>query len=342
MDSPSIPHSKPTIGPEETAAVQRVLESGCLAQGKEVAAFEEECAALVGRRHGVAVNSGTAALHLALIGMGVSSGDTVAMPSYACAALVQAVAWQGATPVLCDIGDDYNLDPARVPDSVIGVIVPHLFGATAQLPRNPSVIEDLAHSLGGSTGGSSILAIASFYATKMVTTGEGGMVFTDDQGLAELARDLRDYDNRDDFQVRRAYKMTDFQAALGRVQLKRLPEFIERRAALAQQYDEGLAGLPLARPRIADSVHFRYVIATAERDALASWLAERGIGASRPVHRPAHHTLGGAFPRSERAHQENLSLPLYPTLTTAEASIVIKSITSYFNGRSEHARAPEP
>ena len=336
MDSPSIPHSRPTIGPEETAAVQRVLESGLLAQGKEVAAFEEECAALVGRRYGVAVNSGTAALHLALIGMGVSPGDTVALPSYACAALAQAVAWQGATPMLCDIGGDYNLDPERVPDSVTGVIVPHLFGATARLPRNASVIEDLAQSIGGPTGKASILAIVSLYATKMMTTGEGGMLLTDDSGLAGQARDLRDYDNRDDFQLRRAYKMTDFQAALGRVQLRRLPEFIERRAALARQYDDGLAELPLTLPRLYDSVHFRYVIATPEREALAAWLVERGIGASRPVYRPAHHTLGGDFPRSERAHHENLSLPLYPSLTTVEAAFVIKSIRSYFHGRGEH------
>jgi len=333
LDSRSISHSKPTIGAEETAAVQRVLESGHLAQGREVAAFEEECAALVGRKHGVAVNSGTAALHLALVGMGVASGDTVAIPSYACAALAQAVAWQGATPVLCDIGADNNLDPERVPDSVLGVIVPHLFGARARLPRNPSVVEDLAHSIGGSTGNASILAIVSFYATKMMTTGEGGMLLTDDQGLAELARDLRDYDNRDDFQVRRAYKLTDFQAAMGRVQLKRLPEFIDRRGALAQAYDEGLAGLPLERPRLNDHVHFRYVIATPEREALSAWLAERGIGASRPVYRPAHHTLGGDCPRSERAHDENLSLPLYPSLTTAEASSVIKSIIAYYEAR---------
>lgn len=335
MDSPAIPHSKPTIGPEEITAVQRVLESGQITQGREVAAFEEECAAMVGRKHGVAVNSGTAALHLALIGMGVSSGDIVAIPSYACAALAQAIAWQGATPMLCDIGDDYNIDPERVPDSVMGVIVPHLFGATARLPRHPSVIEDLAHAIGGPTGNDSILAITSFYATKMMTTGEGGMLLTDDEGLSELARDLRDYDNRDDFQVRRAYKMTDFQAAMGRVQLKRLPEFIARRAAIAAQYDEGLAGLPVSRPRLEDSVHFRYVIATPERDGLAAWLARRGIGASRPVYRPAHHTLGGHCPRSERAHGENVSLPIYPELTTAEITFVIKSTTAYFEACRE-------
>lgn len=311
-------------------AVQRVLESGNLAQGREVAAFESECADRIGRRHGVAVNSGTAALHLALIGMGVSAGDTVAIPSYACAALAQAIAWQGAAPVLCDIGADGNVDPERVPDSVLGVIVPHMFGARARLPRHPSVIEDLAHSIGGPTGNASILAIASFYATKMMTTGEGGMLLTDDDGLAELARDLRDYDGRDDFQIRRAYKMTDFQAAMGRVQLKRLPEFIARRAEIAAHYDAGLAGLPLQRPALEDSVHFRYVVATPARDALESWLAARGVGACRPVYRPAHHTLGGDCPQSERAHRESLSLPIYPSMTTAETLFVINSIVAFY------------
>lgn len=335
MDSPSIPHSRPTIGPEERDAVDCVLQSGNLAQGCEVAAFEVECAAVLGRKHGVAVNSGTAALHLALIGMGVSSGDTVAMPSYACAALAQAVAWQGATPLLCDIGADYNIDPERVPDSVMGVIVPHLFGATARLPKNPSVIEDLAQSIGGPTGNASILAVASFYATKMMTTGEGGMLLTDDEGLADLARDLRDYDHRDDFQVRRAYKLTDFQAAMGRVQLKRLPEFVARRAEIAAQYHAGLTGLPLELPRLEDNVHFRYVIATPERDALETWLSGQRIGVCRPVYRPAHHTLGGEFPRSERAHRKNLSLPIYPSLTTAEALFVIKSIRAFYEARGE-------
>ncbi len=335
MDSPSIPHSRPTIGPKERDAVDRVLQSGNLAQGREVAAFEDECAAVVGRKHGVAVNSGTAALHLALIGMGVSSGDTVAMPSYACAALAQAVAWQGATPLLCDIGPDHNIDPDRVPDSVLGVIVPHLFGATARLPKHPSVIEDLAQSIGGPAGNASILAVASFYATKMMTTGEGGMLLTDDEGLADLARDLRDYDHRDDFQIRRAYKLTDFQAAMGRVQLTRLPAFVARRAEIAAQYHVGLAGLPLELPRLEDSVHFRYVIATPERDALETWLSGQGIGVCRPVYRPAHHALGGDFPRSERAHQENLSLPIYPSLTTAEALFVIKSIRAFYETRGE-------
>lgn len=334
MDSLSIPHSRPSIGPEEIAAVARVLEGGQIAQGREVAAFEEECAAFLGRRHAMAVSSGTAALHLALVALGVRPGDTVAIPSYACAALAQAVAWENAIPLPCDIGGDFNLDPEQVPTDAVAAIVPHLFGATARLPRGVPVIEDLAQSFGGPTGRGPAIAITSFYATKLMTTGEGGMVFTDDDGLAALVRDLRDYDHRDDFRVRRACKMTDFQAAMGRVQLRRLPEFLERREAVARRYEDGLKGLPLDRPQIGERVHFRYVVATDERDALEGWLRERGVGACRPVYRPAHHTLGGDCPVAERAHGRNLSLPIYPELPFASVAIVIESALRFFEERS--------
>lgn len=326
-----IPHSRPTVGTREAEASARVISSGQLAQGREVAAFEEECAAFLGRRHGVAVNSGTAALHLALIGLGVKAGDSVAIPSYACAALAQAVTWQRAVPVLCDIDDDFNLDRAQVPDGAVASIVPHLFGAAATLPAVPAIVEDLAQSFGGTTGRAAPVAMTSFYATKMMTTGEGGMLFTDDAGLAGQVRDLRDYDNRDDFKTRYAYKMTEVQAAMGRVQLERLPAFIARRAEIAETYHRGLEGLPIRRPRMADSVHFRYVISTPDCIALTAWLNERGVGATRPVYRPAHHTLGGMFERSENAHARNISLPIYPTLTSAEVAFVVESVIQFFD-----------
>lgn len=325
-----IPHSKPTTGPEEAAAVARVVEGGSLAQGAEVAAFEEACAAYAGRAYAVAVNSGTAALHLALIALGIGKGDRVAMPAYACDALAQATSWLRATPVPCDIGDDNNLDPAGLPDDAAAVIVPHLFGARATLPDHPAVVEDLAQSWGGPTGKDTPIAIVSFYATKMMTTGEGGMLLTDDQGMAEWARELRDYDNRDDFRLRYAYKMTDIQAAMGRVQLRRLPDFLARRAEIAQAYHEGLAGLPVQRPRLEDSVHFRYVIATPAREALTEWLQKKGIGACRPVYRPLHLAIGGECPRSGEAHDTKISLPIYPAMTTEKVEFVIQSVLQYF------------
>lgn len=326
-----IPHSKPCLGEEEIEAVSRVIRSGMLAQGPEVDAFEAECAAFVGRKCAVAVSSGSAALHLALIALGVGPGDRVGMPSYVCAALAQATRWQRALPVLADIGDDYNLREDQDLGDCNALIVPHLFGKKAGLPDHPLVIEDVAQSLGGATGRASALAIASFYSTKMIATGEGGMVLTDDSSLADIVRDRRDYDNRDHFSVRYAYKMTDLQAALGRAQLHRLPQFIARRRALAAQYLDAFEGLPLRMPNPADHVFFRFVVATPQRDALAAHLAARGVDAKRPVYCPLHHYFGSDCPAAERAHRECLSIPLYPALGNAEAAHVIESVLRFFD-----------
>lgn len=338
-----IPHSKPTIGPEETAAVAEVLQSGRLAQGREVERFERECAGFCGRRHAVAVSSGTAALHLALAALGIEREEPVAVPSYCCAALITAIDLKGARPRLIDIGPDYNLDAEAVtgrdPETAAGggytgcpaAIVPSMFGAPAQVPKgSAAIIEDVAQAFGGPAGHTAPIAITSFYATKLMTTGEGGMLFTDDDAIAECVRDVRDYDNRDDFKTRYAYKMTDFQAAMGLCQLKKLPEFLRRRREVAEFYSERLRDLPLELPRRDNHLFFRYVVATDRRDELEAWLQAHGIESKRPVYRPAHHYLGGAFPNSERAHQQCLSLPIYPRLSNSEADLIASGITDYF------------
>jgi dTDP-4-amino-4,6-dideoxygalactose transaminase len=326
-----IPHSKPTIGTEEMNAVSRVLHSGQLAQGAEVEAFEKDCADMLGRKFGVAVNSGTAALHLAISGFGVARDEPVAVPSYGCAALITAVRLQQASPRLCDIDGNYNLDPALVPPDCRAAIVPHLFGATAVMPDTDGAIEDIAQSMGGPTGRATRVAVTSFYATKLMTTGEGGMLLTDDEAIAEHARDLREYDNRDDFVVRYPYKMTDIQAALGRVQIRRLPGFLERRREMALQYNSELAGLPLRLPNPAGHVFFRYVVETDRQRQLIQFLNARGIEAKRPVYRPAHHYIGGDFPNSQRAHEQCVSLPLYPAMTSADIRCVIDTVQRFFN-----------
>lgn len=322
----TIHHSKPCIGDEEIAAVTRVLRSGNIAQGKEVEAFEHACAEAFGRKHAVAVSSGTAALHLALITLNVRKGDPVAVPSYACAALLYPIIWQQADPVLCDIRADYNLDPRDVPGSSRAVIMPHLFGAPLELPREDHIIEDIAQAMGGPVGRATQVVITSFYATKMLATGEGGMLLTDDAGIADHARDLRDYDNRDDFSIRYSYKTTDFQAAMGREQLKKLPRFVARRRSIAERYREAFRDLPLHLPGGEGHVYFRYVVATPKRDALEARLNALGVEAKRPVHRPAHHYLGGDYPIAERAHQECLSLPIYPAMVDEEVEYVIESV----------------
>ena len=326
-----IAHSAPTLGPEEEAAVARVLRSGRVAQGPEVEAFERECAEACGRRFGVAVSSGTAALQLALGAVGTPAGGRVAIPSYACAALATAVGLHGATPVLCDNAPGYNLDPGGVPGDCYAVIVPHLFGEAAALPDHARVVEDIAQSMGGETGRRGVVAIASFYATKLMTTGEGGMVLADDPALAGFIRDQRDYDNRPEFALRHNYKMTDMQAAIGRVQLRRLPEFIARRRAIAAAYTDGFQGLPLDLPAAAGHVFFRYVVATEHREALAAHLAGCGIDAKRPVFRPAHHYFGGDYPGAEQAHRRALSLPIYPSLVEEDVRHVLESARRFFD-----------
>ncbi len=322
----TIPHSAPTVGAEEERAATGVLRSGQLAQGAEVERFEQECARAQGRKYGVAVNSGTSALHLALVALGVPADSRVAIPSYSCAALVGAVQLHGGQPVLCDSGADYNLDPATVPEDCAAAIVPHLFGAPARLPEGCLVIEDIAQSFGGSTGKTSPVAITSFFATKLITTGEGGMLFMDDPDTAEVARDRRDYDNREDLAQRFNYKMTDLQAAIGRVQLERLPRFLEVRRTIAARYGEAFHGLPLRLPDADGHVFFRYVVGSDRRDGLEAHLRECDLEAKRPVYRPMHHHLGGEFPVAEAAYDTLISLPLFPSMTDRDVGDVIEAV----------------
>ncbi len=330
-----IPHSAPAMSEAETEAAARVLRSGQLSQGPEVAAFEEECAAFVGRKYGVATSSGTAALQLALEAVHSGAELKVAMPTYGCVSLSTAVELAGGYPELCEVGYDFNLDPAGVSDDCPLVILPHLFGAQARLPQGKTVIDDIAQSIGGPTGRASVAAVASFYATKLMTSGgEGGMVLTDDADVAGYVRDRRDYDNRDDYERRYNYKLTELQAAVGRIQLRRLPGFIERRREIAGRYEAAFRGYPLRLPSGDGHVYFRYVVQTPLREALERSLNEQGIEAKRPVYLPAHHYFGyfgGDFPVADEVHERCLSLPIYPSLTDAQTTFIIDSVSRFFS-----------
>jgi len=325
-----IPHSAPSLGEAEAEAARRAVLSGKVAQGPEVAAFEEACAAFTGYPHAIAVSSGTAALHLALVALGASQHDAVITPSYACDALVTAVGLAGLTPTLYDVGPEGLMTVPEV-ETDAPTIVAHLFGKRAAVPRGKHVIEDLAQSFGGPAGPMAPIAITSFYATKVMTTGEGGMVFTGDAGLAEHVRDRRDYDKREGLRQRYNYKMTDIQAAIGRVQLGRLKSFVERRRAIAARYQDALAPLPLTLPEPdPDHIFFRYVVYLDARKALETHLQAQGIDAKRPVFRPAHHVLGGTFPGADRMHRVALSLPVHPNLDDADIQAVIHSTYEFF------------
>ncbi|MHB8829700.1 MAG: DegT/DnrJ/EryC1/StrS family aminotransferase [Syntrophales bacterium] len=340
----SIPHSRPLIGEDEIDAVSAVLRSGQLAQGVQVAAFEKAVASLIGVRGGVAASSGTTALHLSLLALGIGEKDEVVIPGFVCTALLNAVRLVGATPVLADIDrQTYNIDchdiKRRLTKKTKAIIVPHMFGLSADIREivalGVPVIEDCAQSLGSSyegaeAGSFGVLAIFSFYATKVICTGEGGMVTTNDQRLLCKISDLRDYDEKDGRDLRYNYKLTEMQAALGLAQLRRLPGMIARRRKIAARYDEALRKFPITLPFSPDNrehIYYRYVIRTERLSSLLEAGSRKGIGYRRPVFQPLHHCLRKRdLSETDAAFNETLSIPIYPSLGDEEVERVIDNI----------------
>ncbi|MFN3476004.1 MAG: DegT/DnrJ/EryC1/StrS family aminotransferase [Candidatus Methylomirabilales bacterium] len=344
---PSIPHSRPTLGEEDLQALASVLRSGFLAQGVKVAAFEREMAKTVGVRGGVATSSGTAALHLALLALGIGRGDEVLLPSYASSALLHAVWAASATPrpVDCDPGS-FNMDPEAARKACSSrtkaLIVVHAFGLPAELDDLQQLglplIEAAAQALGALYRGRPVgsigkVAVLSFYATKLLTTGEGGMLLSNDERILAVGRDLRAYDQKADATPRLNYKMTDLEAALGLAQLKRLPQFLKRREEIANGYRERLSELPLEQPLfVPGRIFYRYVVKGPGRaDPFLARLQALGVEARRPVFRPLHRYLGQeGFPGTEEAWERAISLPLYPSLSDEEAERVIQATWEVF------------
>lgn len=316
-----------------------------LAQGEEVRGFEREVGEFLGMPAGVAVSSGTAALHLALLGLGVAAGDEVILPSYVCVAPLHAIEYIGATPRLADADPKtFNLDPddvrRRLGRRTRAIIVPHLFGLPAELAPlldlGLPIIEDCAQAVGAAYRGQPVgtfgaVAVLSFYATKLLTTGEGGMLLSRDPRLLARMRDLRDYDERRRHALRFNYKLTDFQAALGRSQLRRFPVMLARRRAIAAAYRRAWSGLPLQLPEPAQhSTHayHRFVLASRwAASAIVRQLAMLGVRARRPVFRPLHRTLRhAALPGTEEIYRHAVSVPIYPGLTKREEAAVMTAV----------------
>ena len=329
-----IPHSRPTLGREEERAAVRALRSGHPGGGVEVEAFERSMERFLGGGHAVAVQTGSAALHLALLALGTRPGDRVLLPTYACAAVLNAVRYTGAEPILADVSPETaNLDPQdvrrRLRRRTRAIIVPHMFGRTAPIrelsrPGVP-VIEDCAMSLGGGTGGGGAISVFSFYATKMMATGHGGMVVARDRRAAERVRDLVGYDNRDDYRVRYNYRMSGLAAAVGRAQLGKVRDFVKRRRRIADYYYRTLG---LGRPP-KDHVFYRFVLRVGPVGRFVRNMASRGIECKRPVFRPLHTYFAGRsgdYPGAEELHRSYASVPLYPSLRPGEMDRVARAL----------------
>ncbi len=342
-----IPHSRPTLGTEEVRIVSEVINSGNISQGEKVEQFEICLAREIGTSGAVACSSGTAALHLVLLGMDIGPGDEVIIPSYVCSALLNAVSYVNAIPVLAEVDPQtHNIDRSdvkrRLTPRTKAIIAPHLFGMPADMDGLVSfgvpVIEDCAQAVGTLSngrpaGGLGYAAIFSFYATKVITTGEGGMVLSGSKDLLERIRDLREYDQKESHSVRYNYKMTDIQAAMGLAQLQRLPSFIARRREFAEIYFRAFEGSELdLPPRDEGHIYYRFVIRL-KKDAgpLISYMADSGIECARPVFSPIHRYLKiDGYPVTEQVWLRSISLPIYPSLTKEQADQVETAVTSFF------------
>jgi len=354
---PFIPPAKPIIGDEEREAVDRVLRSGMLAQGPEVAAFEAEFSAHFGLgRACVAVNSGTSGLHLGLLSSGIGAGDEVIVPSFTFAATANSVALTGATPVFADIAlDDFTLDPAAVEASITGrtrAIMPvHLYGHPAKMEALRAIadahglmlFEDAAQAHGASLNGTPVGAFGTFgmfslYPTKNMTSGEGGMVSC---ASAEVERNVRLYRNQGMLQqyhnevVGLNNRMTDIHAAIGRVQLTKVDAWTARRQANAAFLSANLEGVttPPVAPGAVHVYHQYTVRVAADRDGLVKALREEyavGSGMFYPVpnHRLKPFRVDVDLPTTEQAARECLSLPVHPSLSQGDLERIVTAVNA--------------
>ena len=356
MSKEFIPPAKPIIGDEERAAVDAVLRSGMLAQGAEVASFEEEVRRQTGVREAVAVSSCTAGLMLAARALELPAGAEVIVPSFTFAATANSVALPGATPVFADIElDHYCLDPRSV-ESVItertkGIMPVHLYGHLANMPalqeladsRGLALYEDAAQAHGASLGGRKAgtfgaFAMFSLYPTKNMTSGEGGMISTGDADRERTLRLLRNQGMLKQYAneiVGFNARMTNLHAAIGRVQLTKVGGWTETRQANARFFDANLSGVGV--PAVADGavhVYHQYTITVPDdRDGFVTALKEEhqiGSGVYYPIpnHRLPSFQRDLDLPETEKAAAEVLSLPVHPSLSEDDLNRIVTAVNT--------------
>ena len=350
-----IPIARPQMGEEEKELVWEAMASGSLAQGPRVRTFEERFAEAIGVGHAVATSSGTTALHLALLGYGIGEGDEVITVPFTFIASANSILYTGARPVFVDIDErDFTMDASQVEAAITprtkAVMPVSLYGQPADMPaisaiaerHGLAVVEDAcqAHgaSIDGRRSGTWGAGTFSFYPTKNMTTGEGGMLTTDDGELAERVRLLREHGMKVRYHhdvVGYNFRMTDIAASIGLAQLPKLAGYNDRRRAIAARYDAELRGVvtPWVRPGVTHVFH-QYTILVHERDAFAEKLKERGVGSAIyypiPVHRQKPFLALGfgdaAYPVTDRLTEQVLSIPVHPSLSDDEVATVIGAV----------------
>jgi len=351
-----IPAAQPRVGRPERRAVMRVMRSGMLAQGPEVTAFEREFSAVVNSAECVAVNSGTSALHLAFLAAGIGKEDEIIVPSFSFAATANAVCLAGATPVFADIDPrTFNIDPSHVASLITkktrAIMPVHLYGQPADMTalkelaskHDVLLFEDAAQAVGASWSGTpvgsfGIAASFSFYPTKNMTSGEGGMITTCDGNVARMARLLRNQGMEKRYAnevVGFNTRMTDTHAAIGRVQLRKLEAWTKARQANARFLSQNLRNV--ITPHVAnEAVHvwhqYTVLITDHDRDAFAQELSNRGVGSGvyypTPIHRLDSFKRADQLANTEYAAAHCLSLPVHPALKRHHLEKIVSAVNA--------------
>lgn len=341
-----IPHNKPSIGIEESRAMAEVIASGWVAPGEKVKQFEQIFADFVGVKYAVAVNSGTAALFITLKILSMGKGNRVLLPTYACTALLNAIYAAGAKPVLHDINkNDFNIRKIEFLDGIADALVNvHTFGVPQKIERKykyPLIIEDCSQALGSYIDGQHVglqgdIGIFSFGPSKMITTGSGGMIVTNNKNLAEKAKNFIDYDCRGDYQLRFNFAMNDIQAAMGIEQMKKLLGFLKNRMGMANVYQNICwdKGWQIQGVDWDGRNNYRFVIIGDFIERLKRYLADNGITAITPIEQweLLHNYLG--LPEENYSNalwvaKHTLSLPIYPDLLDAGFNKILEVLRRF-------------
>jgi len=375
VTEPFVPIARPRLGPEEEVAVLEVMRSGALAQGAQVRAFEEAFAAAMGARFAVATSNGTTALYLALLAHGIGPGSEVITSPLTFIATANAIMHTGARPVFADVDSTLNLDPdaaaALIGPKTRALMPVHLYGNPADLPafvrlaerHGLALIQDACQAVGATIDGRPLgsfgTAAYSFYATKNLTTGgEGGMVLTNDPRVAQTCASLRHqaYSTEPYLHETVAYnfRMTEIQAAIGLVQLQKLPALTRRRRENASYYDEAVSSAAFVRPQVKpghDHVYHQYTLRVTSngarsRDAIRDTLEQMGIGTGVyypvPVHQqtPYHADNSAACPQAELAASEIFSIPVHPDVSDRDRERIVRALNSVHGANEQqYARA---
>lgn len=360
MEDIKVPIAKPIIGEEEIENVVEVLKSGMIAQGPKVLEFEEKFANWIGAKYGIATNSGTSALHVALLACGIGEGDEVITTPFTFIASGNAIVYTGATPVFADIDlDTYTIDPDSIEDLITdktkAILPVQLYGQAADMDKireiaekhDLKIIEDAAQAHGAEYNGEKVgtlgdMACFSFYPTKNMTTSEGGMITTNDEELAKKAQMFRAHGASERYhhdEIGYNFRMTDIAAAIGLAQLNVIDEFNNKRISNANYLNEQLKDVEgIVTPKSPDNykhVYHQYTILVEKgnRDDWVEFLTNKGIGTGihYPIplyNQPIYKKLGieGDCPLAEKAADNVISLPVHPSLTKEDLDLVVDAV----------------